>query len=429
MAQRSFTSSQPRAANLALPPKLLPVFAQPRGAVQYRGAYGGRGSGKSFNFAKMAAVWGYVEPLRVLATREFQASIKESFHAELKAAIASEPWLDAHYDVGVDYLRGRNGTEFIFRGLRHGVSSIKSLAKIDLTIVEEAEDVPEASWLALEATVFRQPKSEMWVIWNPRREAYQENGQWTGSPADARFRKRPPASSQIVEMNWQDNPFFPSGLDILRRRELERLDPNTYAHVWEGGYLTNSDAQVFAGKWEIREFEPEPTWDGPYQGGDFGFAQDPTAGIRCYVSEETLYVSDEAGKVGLELDDTAPFLIKRIPGFDRYVTRWDSARPESISHLKRHGLQRSEAVEKWKGSVEDGIAFLRSFRRIVIHSRCVETAREMRLYSYKVDRLTGDILPTLVDAHNHYIDALRYAVAPMIKRAGEVAMFLTRRNR
>ena len=102
----------------------------------------------------MAAVWGYAEPLRILATREFQASIKESFHAELKAAIASEPWLEAHYDVGVDYLRGRNGTEFIFRGLRHGVNTIKSLSKIDLTIVEEAEDVPETSWLALEATVF-----------------------------------------------------------------------------------------------------------------------------------------------------------------------------------------------------------------------------------------------------------------------------------
>lgn len=116
-------------AMIRLPPKLVPIFSKPRGAVQYRCAYGGRGSGKSFNFAKMAAVWGYAEPLRVLCTREFQASIKESFHAELKAAIASEPWLEAHYDVSIDYLRGSNGTEFIFRGLRHGVSSIKSLAK------------------------------------------------------------------------------------------------------------------------------------------------------------------------------------------------------------------------------------------------------------------------------------------------------------
>ena len=368
----------------------------------------------------MAAVWGYAEPLRILATREFQASIKESFHAELKAAIASEPWLQDHYDVGVDYLRGRNGTEFIFRGLRHSSNTIRSLAKIDLTIVEEAEDVPEVSWLALEATVLRQPKSEIWPIWNPRLD---------GSPVDLRFRKHKPDNALIVEMNWQDNPFFPKGLDELRRRDQERLDPNTYAHVWEGAYLTNSDAQVLGGKWRVAGFEPGADWDGPYQGGDFGFAQDPTAAVRCWISGDVLYVEYEAGKIGLELDDTAEFVTKRIPDFDRYVSRWDNARPESISHIKRHGLSRSEAVEKWKGSVEDGIAFLRSFREIVIHPRCVETIREARLYSYKVDRLTGDILPVPVDANNHYIDALRYAVTPLVKRPGDVAMFLTSRHR
>lgn len=400
-------------AQLRLPEKLVPVFTPARGAVAYRGAHGGRGSGKSFNFAKMAAVWGYAEPLRVLATREFQASIKESFHAELKAAIASEPWLEDHYDVGVDYLRGRNGTEFIFRGLRHGVNTIKSLAKVDLTIVEEAEDVPEVAWLALEATVFRQPKSELWPIWNPRLE---------GSPVDQRFRKSRPDNAIIAEMNWHDNPFFPTGLDVLRRREQQRLDPNTYAHVWEGAYLVNSDAQVFANKYRVEEFEPNPEWDGPYQGGDFGFSQDPTAAIRCYVDGERLYISHEAGKTQLELDDTPRFIGERIPGFDQYVTRWDSARPESISHLRRHGLARSEAVEKWKGSVEDGVAFLRTFREIVIHPRCVETIKEMRLYSYKIDRLTQDILPVIVDANNHYIDALRYAVAPMVKRGFEYGM-------
>ena len=89
-------------ATIRLPPKLVRVFDPGRGEVQYRGAYGGRGSGKSFSFALMAAVWGYAEPLRILCTREFQASIKESFHAELKAAIASLSWLEAHYDVGVD---------------------------------------------------------------------------------------------------------------------------------------------------------------------------------------------------------------------------------------------------------------------------------------------------------------------------------------
>lgn len=395
------------AAQIRLPRKLIPVFAPPRGAVQYRGLYGGRGSGKSFNAAKMAAIWGYAEPLRVLATREFQASIKESFHAELKAAIASEPWLEAHYDVGVDYLRGRNGTEFIFRGLRHGVSSIKSLAKIDLTIVEEAEDVPEAAWLALEATVFRQPKSELWPIWNPRLD---------GSPVDLRFRKNVPPNALIAEVNWNDNPFFPPGMHVLRAREQERLDPNTYAHVWEGAYLTNSDAQVFGGRWRTAEFKPSADWDGPYQGGDFGYAQDPTAAVRAWVHGETLFVSDECFGTQLELDATAGRVIDAIGDFDKHVARWDNARPESISYLKRHGLPRSEAVDKWKGSVEDGVQFIRSFKEVVIHPRCTNLIREFRLYSYKTDRLTGDVMPIIIDAHNHGIDALRYALAPMIRR-------------
>jgi phage terminase large subunit len=173
---------------------------------------------------------------------------------------------------------------------------------------------------------------------------------------------------------------------------------------------------VLGGKWRIAEFEPQADWDGPYQGGDFGFSQDPTAAVRVWVHGDTLYVEREAGKVGLELDDTATFVTGRIDRFADYVTRWDSARPESISHIRRHGLPRSEAVEKWKGSVEDGIAFLRSFREIVIHPRCVEAIKEARLYSYKVDRLTGDVLPDIVDANNHYWDAVRYALGPMIRK-------------
>ena len=112
-------------ATINLPAKLVPVLSPNRGAARYRALYGGRGSGKSFSAALMAAVWGYAEPLRILCVREFQASIKQSMHAEIKAAIEAHPWLEAHYDVGVDYIRGSNGTEFIFRGLRRNEQSIK----------------------------------------------------------------------------------------------------------------------------------------------------------------------------------------------------------------------------------------------------------------------------------------------------------------
>jgi phage terminase large subunit len=368
--------------------------------------HGGRGSAKSFTAAKMAAVWGYAEPLRVLCAREFQASIKESFHAELKAAIESEPWLAAHYDVGIDYLRGKNGTEFLFRGLRHSVNTIKSLAKIDLTIVEEAEDVPEGSWLALEATVLRQPGSELWPIWNPRLD---------GSPVDVRFRKHPPPNALVAEVNWRDNPWFTPGLEALRKRQEGMLDANTYAHVWDGAYLTNSDAQVMAGKWRTAEFDVRPEWQGPYQGGDFGYSQDPTAAVQAYVGGDTLYISHEAfGRP--ELDAIGRYVTDRIPAYADHVSRWDSASPGSISLIKRNGLPRATPADKWQGSVEDGIRFLRSFREIVIHPRCKNLITEFRLYSYKIDRLTGEIRPDMVDANNHGIDALRYAVGPMIRR-------------
>ena len=398
-------------AVIEIPPSLVPIFTPARGAVQYRAAYGGRGSGKSQTAALMAAVWGYAEPLRVLCTRELQVSIKDSFHREIKDAIERTSWLAAHYDVGVDYLRGRNGTEFIFRGLRHNTSSIKSLAGIDLTIVEEAEDVPEDSWLALEATVFRQPKSELWAIWNPRVD---------GSPVDKRFRKSPPDKALIARINYDSNPFFPEGLEALRQREQRRLDPATYAHVWDGEYLENSDAQVFAGKYEIAEFEPGALWDGPYFGLDFGFAQDPTAAVECYIHGDRLYIRREAGRIGLELDDTSAYVREAMPLMALHNVRADSARPESISYLQRHGLPNIKSVKKWSGSVEDGISFIKSFARVIIHPECRETAREFRLYSYKQDRLTGDIMPKLVDAHNHYIDALRYALEPMVGGSGDV---------
>lgn len=405
-------------ATIQLPPKLVPLFAPARGELRYRVAYGGRGSGKSFTFALMAAIWGYAEPLRILCTRELQVSIKESMHAEIKNAIESQPWLAAHYEVGEAFIRGKNGTEFIFRGLRHNISAVKSMAQIDLCIVEEAADVPQHSWQALLPTI-RAPKSEVWAIYNPKSPE---------DPVDAMFRQEPPPRCAVVEMNYSDNPWFPAELEEQRKHARRIMNPADYAWIWEGAYLENSDAQVLSGKWRVDDFEPQPGWDGPYFGIDWGFSQDPTAGVKCWVGDNRLWIEYEAGKVGLENDDIAKFMIERLPGIEKYVVRSDSARPETISHVKSKGasgtrpnLPRIEGVEKWKGSVEDGISHLRSYNEIIIHPRCKEWLNEARLYSYKVDRLTGDVLPDIVDKHNHYMDATRYALGPLIKRPGGMA--------
>ena len=398
-------------ARIEVPPKLAPVFQQPRGTYRYRCAYGGRGSGKSRTFALMAAVFGYAEPLRILCTRELQVSIRESMYAELRSAIQSVDWLRDHYEIGESYIRGRNGTEFLFRGLRHNMTAIKSMANVDLCVVEEAEDVPEQSWLDLLPTI-RGHGSEVWVVWNPRMD---------GSPVDQRFIKDPPKDAAIVELNYSDNPWFPDVLEGQRKHDQERMDPATYAHVWEGAYLENSDAQVLHGKVRVAEFEPGRDWDGPYYGLDYGFSQDPTAATEAYIHDDRLWVRREAGGVGVELDDTPGLLKKAMPGIERYVVRADNARPESTSHIKRHGIPRAESAAKWHGSVEDGIQHLRSYAEIVVHPECPETIKETRLYSYKVDRHTSDVLPQVVDANNHYIDSIRYALSPLIRRNRKTA--------
>lgn len=395
--------------NLDVPPKLIPVFL---GEARYRGAFGGRGSAKTRTFAMMTAVRGYMAAEAgvsgvILCAREHLNSLDESSLEEVKQAIWSVPWLDDYYEIGEKYVRTKNRrVSYVFAGLRSNLDSIKSKARILIAWIDEGEQVSEVAYQKLLPTV-REEGSEIWCTWNPEKD---------GSPTDSRFRKNPPDDAKIVEMNYHDNPWFPSALEAQRLEDLRRLDPATYSWIWEGAYLENSDAQVFHGKVFVEEFEPASGWDGPYLGGDFGFSQDPTAAVECWIHGDDLYIHREAFKVSLELDDTSEFVSKKIPRFDREVSRWDCARPESISHIKRHGLPRAESVTKWSGSVEDGIQFIRSFRRVVIHPRCDNMRKEARMYSYKVDRLTGDVTSNIVDAHNHGWDAVRYALAPIIKR-------------
>lgn len=382
-------------AKVQLPPKLVPVFAPARGELRYRGAYGGRGSAKSFSFAKMAAIWGYAEPLRILCTRDIQDSIKESFHAELKNAIASEPWLAAAYDVGIDYLRGKNGTEFIFKGLRHNITSIKSMAQIDLCIIEEAEDVPEHAWEALEPTI-RIHKSEIWLIWNPKSE---------NSPVDKRFIKHTPPRSAIVELNYRDNPWFPPELEEQRKHAQATIDPGRYAWIWEGKYLQDCEARVFR-NWKVEEFEA-PVDAIHRLGADWGFSIDPTVLVRCHIIGRKLYIDYEAYEIGCDIVST-PDLFMTIPESEKWPMTADSARPETISHLKKHGFPKIQSAVKGARSLEEGVEWLQTFE-IIVHPRCKHTIDELTEYSYKVDPDTRRVLPVLLDKNNHLIDALRYA--------------------
>lgn len=348
----------------------------------------------------------------ILCGREYMNSLEDSSMEEVKQAIRSVPWLDAYFEIGEKFIRTRNRrVSYTFAGLRHNLDSIKSKARVLIAWIDEAENVSEIAHQKLLPTV-RENDSEVWLTWNPELD---------GSPTDLRFVKNPPPNAKIVELNYTDNPWFPDVLEQERRNDRDRLDDQTYAWIWDGAYRENSEAQILAGKYRVAEFDPATGWDGPYFGLDWGFSQDPTAGVKLWVHDHRLWVEYEAGKVGLENDDIAAFMIERLPEIERHVVRADSARPETISHVKatgngiRQALPRIVGVEKWKGSVEDGIAHLRSYKEIVIHPRCTQTLREARLYSYKVDRLSGDVLTDIVDANNHYMDATRYALGPLIK--------------
>ena len=363
----------------------------------------------------MAAIRGYMYAEQgisgvILCGREFMNTLADSSMEEIKQAIKEVPFLHDYYDLGESYIRSKNKMiDFIFSGLRHNLDSIKSKARILLCWVDEAESVSQAAWDKLLPTIRGIDEAETWITWNPEKR---------GSPCDTLFRHDkiydPDTGDLIgvgVEINWRDNPKFPKVLDIQRRLAKRNMSPEKYEWIWEGAYLEMSEAVVFKGKFEVQDFTPDlRRWNGPYQGLDFGFANDPTAGVQCFINANILYIYRDFSKVELELDDTARYALHHILDFDKYPIIADNARPESISHLKRKGLPRIEACKKGKGSVEDGVAYIQSFDKVIIHPSCTATIQEFKTYSYKTDRLTGDVLPILLDENNHVIDALRYAL-------------------
>lgn len=232
--------------------EVLDFRKHPYGSVRYRGAFGGRGSGKTRTFATAVAVFAAGLAANgasgsIICAREFQNSIQDSSFLELKEAIQAEPSLASHFDIGDRYIRTADRRiNFVFIGLRHNLESIKSKAKVLLAWVDEAEPVSQKAWEYLVPTI-REDGSEIWVTWNPLDKDSATNQQ---------FRLNPPPDSLIVECNYTDNPWFPAVLEAERRSHFERF-PNTYHHVWEGGYREISDDALFRKQW-LGEYDATP---------------------------------------------------------------------------------------------------------------------------------------------------------------------------
>jgi len=382
-------------------PRAFGPIMDPLGTYRYRVYYGGRGSAKSWQFARALLLHGMAAARRVLCAREYQASMRDSVHKVLADQIGLMG-LGDFYTVQESTIVGQNGTEFIFKGLRRDIAQIKSTEGVDVCWIEEAEAVSDHSWRVLIPTI-RKPGSEIWVSFNPAQSS---------DPTYQRFVVKQPDRALVRRVSYADNPWFP---EVLREEaeSLRRADPEAFAHVWGGEPWSRSDAQVLAGKWRVAEFEPEAHWAAPLYGADWGFSQDPTVLVKVYVHDQRLWISEEAGGIQLDSDATER-AFDTVSGSRDHTIRADSARPETIAEMKKRGF-RIVAAPKWPGSVEDGIQHLRSYQEIIMHPRCKRWQEEARLYRYKIDPRTDDVLPQLVDANNHAMDATRYALAPLIK--------------
>ena len=373
-------------------PRWLIPFLQPS---RYKGAHGGRGSGKSHAFAEMLVERCVMEKTYAVCIREVQKSLAQSVKKLVENKI--EAMGVGHlFEVQQAVIKAPHGGLIIFQGMQnHTADSIKSLEGYDVAWVEEAQSLSQRSLDLLRPTI-RKPNSELWFTWNPSLAT---------DPVDVLLRGEvPPPDSIVRQANYRDNPWLPEVL----RDELEydrSRDPDKFAHIWLGEYQRNSEARVFK-NWRVEECEP-PAGATFRFGADFGFSVDPSCALRCWIEGRNLYVDYEAYRIGCEIDQM-PDLFLSMPDAEKWPMVGDTSRPETISYLRRHGFPKIQAAVKGARSVEEGVSFLQSYD-IIVHPRCQHLIDELTLYSYEVDPQTFQVLPKLADKDNHLIDALRYA--------------------
>jgi len=372
-------------------PRWAKPFEQPS---RYKGAFGGRGSGKSHEFAGRV-IDQSLSGKNIVCVREIQKSLTQSAKKLIEGKI-EQFGVGKHFEVQQSLIKGPANNLIIFQGMQdHNAESIKSLEGYDIAWIEEAQSLSARSLELLRPTI-RKEDSEIWASWNPRFET---------DPIDELLRgDDPPPDSLVIQCNHDDNPWFP---DVLKR-ELEydkRRDPEKYQHIWRGGYQKNSEARVFK-NWKVEEFDTPK--DAIFRlGADWGFSVDPTVLVRCFITGRTLFIDQEAYEIGCEIENI-PLLFQEIPDSEKWPIVADNNRPDTISYLRRHGFSKIYGAAKGKGSIEEGIEWLKNYD-IIVHPRCKHTIDELTLYCYKTDKDTGKVLPILVDKKNHVIDSLRYA--------------------
>jgi phage terminase large subunit len=378
--------------------------------------YGGRGSGKSWAVAMFLVFITRKRKYRVLCTREFQKNIKDSSKKLIEDTIKRFK-LEKEFDCQVAVIRHiKTGSEFLFYGLHHNIKEIKSLEGIDILWGEESENTSQESLDDVVPTIRKEDldlneASILIFTLNPDKKENPVYKEYIDSETfEGLIREK---------VNYYDNPFFPNVL----RREMERCrerDPDKYDWIWEGNCREYSEAQILKGCYTIKDFTlPDSTaW---FFGADWGFSQDPNTLTRMWADMDNLklYIDYGIDKVGCEIKDTPAWYdqVPRVRDFDIIA---DNARPELISHMKNEGFK-IRGAKKGKKSIEDGISFIKNFD-VIINPRCKGVIEEFKLYSYKVDKVTNQVLTDIVDKNNHYIDGIRYGLEPLRTGVGEIEM-------
>ena len=407
--------------------------------------HGGRGGAKSHSFAEVLVDRGYERgqgegSFRWLFAREIQGSLKDSVKKLLEDKIRkqglgpTDEGGNGFYRITDRSITGGDGrTEFLFAGLRTNPDSVKSMEGLDGAWVEEANKVSQRSIGLLTPTV-RKPGSELW--WSFNRTDVKD-------PVDNMFLGgTPPPRSLVRKVGWEDNPWFPEEL----REEMmwdKARDHDKWLHTWEGHPVSMSESRVF-NNWRVDDIDSQvPLNCVPRFGADWGFSNDPSVLVLCYVFGRTLYIRAERWKLKLEVDHTPAFWAgddwrdeKRwenplqFPGIGNPLMGHnggppldddmppsllqtskviaDSARPEVISYMQKRDFYIS-ASKKGPGSIVEGVEFLKSFD-VVIHPDCKHVIDEWTYYSYKTDPQTEEVLAVLKDKKNHTIDSVRYAL-------------------
>ena len=388
---------------IEIPDKLLPLF-QPK---RYKVIHGGRGSAKSWSVARALVSIGATKPIRVLCARETQKSIQESVHRLLKDQIESLG-LDQFYTIQENKILGTNGTEFTFAGIRQqGVANLKSYEGTDICWVEEAQVVTKKSWDVLIPTI-RKPGSEIWVTFNPELDTDE---------TFSRFVIRPPEDSVVIEMNWQDNPWFPPELDKERRQWLDR-DPVGYLTTWEGKCRPAVEGAIYANEIEATQRE----------GRIRAVPYDPQLKVHTVWdlgwndSMSIICVQRVASEVRVidYIEDSHRTIDSYVMQLQERKWNWGT---DYIPHDGAHrdfksGKSTQELLQTLgrnvqvlaRGNPEEGIRLARMIfpRTYFDADRCTELVNHLKRYRRQINQITQEAGAPLHDEHSHAADAFRY---------------------